>query len=53
MNNLRFGLLCQGTANKKSITDINGMINRALRCIHYMKYDDSVKELKTKKRIIC
>ena len=35
--------------NKKSINDINGLINRALRCIHYKKYDDSVKDLKTQK----
>ena len=44
------GLLCWGRANKKCINGINVLINRAIRCIHYMKYDDSVKKLKTEKK---
>ena len=52
MSNIRYGLLCWGRANKKCINDINVLINRAIRCIHYMKYDDSVKKLKTEKKNI-
>ena len=29
---------------------LNVIINRALRYIHYKKYDDSVKKLKTEKK---
>ena len=49
MSNVRYGLLCWGRAYKKCINDINVLINRALICIHYKKYDDSVRELKTQK----
>ena len=45
MRNFRYGSLCWGRANKKCINDINVLINRALRCIHYKKYDDSVRKL--------
>ena len=41
-----------GSANKKCINDTNVLINRALRCIHYKKYDDSVTESKTQKKIL-
>ena len=43
MSNIRYGLLCWGIANRKCINDINVLINRVLRCIHYKKYDDSVR----------
>ena len=52
MSKVRYGLLCWGSANKKYINDINVTINRALRCIHYKKYDDSLRELKTQKKDI-
>ena len=52
MSNVRYGLLCWGRVNKKCINDINVLINRELRCIHYMKYDDSVRKLKTEKNIL-
>ena len=50
MSNVRYGLLCWGRANKKNINDINVLINRALRCIQFKKYDDSIEELKTQKK---
>ena len=50
ISNVRYGLLCWGGANKKCINDINVLINRALRCIHFKKYNDSVRELKTQKK---
>ena len=31
---------------------INVLINRALRCTHYKKYDDSVRELKTQRKLL-
>ena len=43
---------CAGRANKKFINDINILINRELRCIHFKKYDDSLRELKTQKKIL-
>ena len=50
MGNVKNGLLCWGRANKECINDINVLINRAFRCIHYKKYDVSVRELKTQKK---
>ena len=50
MSNVRYDWLCWGRANRKCINDINVLINRALRCIHYKKHDDSVRELKTQKK---
>ena len=52
MSNVRYGLLCWGRANKKCINDINVLINRALKCIPYKKNSDSVKKLKTQKKIL-
>ena len=46
MSNVRYDLLCWERENKKCINDINVLINRALkhRCIHYKKYDGSVRK---------
>ena len=52
MSNFRYGLLCWEEANKKYINDINVLINRALRCIHYKNCDDNVRQLKTQKKIL-
>ena len=49
MSNIRYYLLCFGKTNKKCINGINIPINGALRCLHYKKYDDSVRLSKTKK----
>ena len=43
---------CAGEEHKKCVNYINVLIIRALRCIHYKKYDDSVRELKTQKKIL-
>ena len=53
MSNVRYSLFCWGRANKKCINDINVLISRALRCIIYKEYDDSVRELKLRKNIRC
>ena len=50
MSNIRYGLLSWGRANIKLINDINVLINRAFRCLHYKKYDDSVRKLKNEKK---
>ena len=51
MSNVRFGLLFLGRANENKINDNNFPINRALRCKHYNKYDDSLRNLKPEKFI--
>ena len=51
-SNVRYGLLCWGRLNKKCINGINVLINRALRYVHYKKYDGSVRELKNLKKIL-
>ena len=51
ISNVIYSLLCWERANKKCINDINVLINRALRCLHYKKYGDSVSKLKTEKKI--
>ena len=35
---------------KKCINDIDVLINKALWCIHYKKYDYSVRKLKAEKK---
>ena len=50
--NIRYGLLCWGKANKKCINGINVFVNRALSCIQYKKYDNSVRKLNTVKKIL-
>ena len=47
MSKVRYGLFIW--ANKKCMNDINVLKNRALRGIHYKKYDDRVRKLKTEK----
>ena len=41
---------CAGEQQKKIINDINVLIKRALRCIHYRNYDDRVRKLKTENK---
>ena len=50
MSNVRYVLLCWERANRNCINDTNVLVNRALRCIHYKKHDDSVRKLKTEKK---
>ena len=54
MSNVIYSLFCWGRENKKCINDFNVLINRALRYIHYKKYDDSVRKIKnSEKNIRC
>ena len=53
MSNARYGYLCWERVNKKYINDINVLINGEFWCIHYKKYDDSVRKLEIEKNIEC
>ena len=52
MSNVRYTLIAR-EEKIKNVYDINVLINRALRCIHYKKHDDGVRELKLKKNLVC
>ena len=44
---------CAGEEQKKKIINENNVsINRALRCIHFNKHNDSLGELKSQKKIL-
>ena len=46
MFHIRYGLLCWCIANKTKLNEINILLNKGLRCIHYKKCDKSVKKHK-------
>ena len=50
MSHIRYGLLCWGRTNKKKRYEINVLINKALSCIHYKKYNEGVSNLRTRKK---
>ena len=52
MSHVRYGLLCWGRASKTKITEIDKLINRALRCIHSKDRNESVKSIKIEKKIL-
>ena len=52
MSHVRYGLLCWGRASKTKITEIDKLINRALRCIHFKGWNESVKSIKIEKKIL-
>ena len=52
MSHVRYGLLCWGRTNKTKVNEINVLINKALRCIHYKKYNESVSNLKITKKVL-
>ena len=49
MSLIRYGLLCWGRTNKTKIKKVNIPINRAIRCIHFKGYNESVSNLKITK----
>ena len=51
MSHIRHGLLCWGRTNKRKINEINVLLNKALRCIHYKKYNECKKFESDKKNI--
>ena len=50
MSHIRYGLLCWGRTNKTY--EINVLINKAIRCIHYKNYNKSVSNLKITKKVL-
>ena len=40
----------QINSNKRQLNAINVLLNKALRCIHYKKYNESVRNLKITKK---
>ena len=52
MSHIRYGLLCWGRTNKTKTNEINVLINKAIRCIHFKKYNESVSNLKITKKVL-
>ena len=52
MSHVRYGLLCWGRANKSKINEINRLINRAIRCIHFKNWKENVSNIKLQKKIL-
>ena len=52
MGHVRYGLLCWDRTNKTKIREINVLINRAIKCIHFKGYNESVSKLKIRKRTL-
>ena len=52
MRHVRCSLLCLGRASKAKITEIDKLINRALRCIHFKGWNVSFNSKKIEKKIL-
>ena len=52
MSHIRYGLLCWGRANQEKINEINRLINRAIRCIHFKDWKENVSQIKITKKIL-
>ena len=52
MSHVKYGLLCWGRANAGKISEIDKLINRALRCMHFKKWNESIRSIKTTKKIL-
>ena len=52
MSHVRYGLLCWGRTNKSKINDINRLINRAKRCIHFKNWKENVRKIKITKKVL-
>ena len=52
MSHVRYGLLCWGRASRTKINEINKLINRAIRCIHFKSWKESVSSIKIAKKIL-
>ena len=52
MSQVKYGLLCWGRANAGKISEIDKLINRALRCMHFKKWNEIIRSIKiTKKKL--
>ena len=52
MSHVRYGLLCWGRASRTKITEINKLINRAIRCIHFKNWNENISSIKIEKKIL-
>ena len=52
ISHIKYGLLCWGRANAGKINEIDKLINRALRCMYFKKWDESIKSIKITKKIL-
>ena len=44
MSHVRYGLLCQGRASRTKITEINKLINRAIRRMQFKSWNKNIKK---------
>ena len=52
ISHIKYGLLCWGRANAGKINEIDKLINRALRCMYFKKWDESIKSIKITNKIL-
>ena len=50
MRHVRYGLLCWGRASRTKITEINKLINRAIRSMHFKSWNGNVNRIKISKK---
>ena len=48
----RHGLLCWVRANKGKIYEINRLIKRAIRCIHFNNWKENASKIKITKKVL-
>ena len=46
MSHIKDRLLCWGKPNKTRLNEVKVLINKALNCIYYKKYDEIVESYK-------
>ena len=51
MSLVRYGLLCWGRASRTKITEINKLINRETRYMHFKSWNENVSSIKKLKNI--
>ena len=49
---MKYGILCWGRASKTALCPITVLFNRAIRCIHFCNYRDSVTHLLAENKLL-
>ena len=49
---VRYGLICWGRADKDKTNEISRLVNRATRCIHFESQKENVSEIKITKKVL-
>ena len=52
MSHVRYGLLCWGRAIETKTTEIDKLINRSSRCIHFKGWNESINSTKIEKKML-